>query len=79
MASPLEATQDLKYNLAIKELKKGSELTAVLRAHLAIVLKDGTDSQFGYIFEEISRTLALSRDILTKSVNLIETCLVPNW
>lgn len=66
MASP-EATTASNYNLAIKELEKGCKLTEMLRAHLGIVLKDGTDSQFGCLFEEISHTLALSREILTKS------------
>jgi hypothetical protein len=54
----------LNYNLALKELEKGCELTAMLQAHLG---KDGIDSQFGHFFEEISRTLTLSREFLTKS------------
>ncbi|KAF3321857.1 WRKY transcription factor 55 [Carex littledalei] len=68
MAPPLQATPALKHNHAIKELEKGCELTAMLRAHLGVVLKDdSTDSSLGNIFDEISRTLALSRDYLTKS------------
>ncbi|XP_078181036.1 WRKY DNA-binding transcription factor 70-like [Carex rostrata] len=67
MAQPLQATPALKHDQAIKELEKGCELTAMLRAHLGVVLKDDTDSSLGNIFDEISRSLALSRDFLTKS------------
>ncbi|KAF3321855.1 WRKY DNA binding domain containing protein [Carex littledalei] len=76
MASPLKATQALKHNMAIKQIEKGCELTAMLGAHLGI-LKDATDSPFWNIFEEISHTFALSRDILTKSdQNLLGSKLV---
>ncbi|KAJ4767096.1 WRKY DNA binding domain containing protein [Rhynchospora pubera] len=62
MISTREATQALNYNLAIKELEKSCELTEMLRAHVG----NGTDLQFGHIFEEISRTLTMSRDIVSK-------------
>lgn len=66
IASPLKATSSLKHNMEIKELEKDCELTAVLQAHLGIVLNDGINSPFGIVSEEMSRTLALSRDILRK-------------
>ncbi|XP_078181079.1 transcription factor WRKY45-1-like [Carex rostrata] len=62
--------------MAIKQIEKGCELTAMLRAHLGI-LKDATNSPFENIFEETSHTLALPRDILTKSdQNLLGSKLV---